>query len=194
MSRIFRDIPQCLNHNQRDDILIGARNWKEHNETLGLVFQRAEDYGITFRKPKCHFGQTQITFYGYRFDPEGLKPTPEKLQAIYECDPPPRSKTEVRSFLGMTGFLPKFIPWYASLTKPLIDLTRTETKFHWRPTEDKAFKEVKGAITSKDTIAFFNPKLPIMVRVEASYNEGLSAVSSSNLLRVSSQYISLVRH
>ena len=63
MSRICGDIPQCLN--QRDDILIGAHNWKEHNETLGSVFQRAEDYGITFNKPKCHFGQTQITFYGY---------------------------------------------------------------------------------------------------------------------------------
>ena len=172
MSRIFGDIPPCLN--QRDDILIGARNWKEHNETLGSVFQRAEDYGITFNKPKCHFGQSQITFYGYRFDQEGLKPTPEKVQAIYECEPP-RSKTEVRSFLGMTGYLSKFIPRYASLTKPLRDLTRTETKFHWGLTEDKAFKEVKGAITSKDTIAFFNPRLPIMVRVEASYNEGLSA-------------------
>ena len=40
-------------------------------------------------KIKCHFGQTQITFYGYQFDQEGLKPTPEKVQAIYECDPPP---------------------------------------------------------------------------------------------------------
>ena len=167
MSRIFGDIPQCLN--QRDDILIGARNWKEHNETLGSVLQRAEDYGITFNKPKCHFGQTQITFYGYRFDQEGLKPTPEKVQAIYECEPP-RSKSEVRSFLGMTGYLSKFIPRYASLTKPLRDLARSETKF-----QHKAFKEVKGAITSKDTIAFFNPKLPIMVGVEASYNEGLSA-------------------
>ena len=59
--------------------------------------------------------------------------------------------------------------------KPLRDLTRTETKFQWGPAKDKAFKEVKGAITSKDTMAFFNPKLPLMVRVEASYNEGLSA-------------------
>ena len=105
---------------------------------------------------------------------EGLKPTPEKVQAIYECEPP-RSKSEVRSFLGMAGYLSKFIPRYASLTKPLRDLIRTETKFQWGPTEHKAFKEVKEAITSEDTIAFFNPKLPIMVRVEASYNEGLSA-------------------
>ena len=125
-------------------------------------------------KPKCHFGQTQITFYDYRFDQEGLKPTPEKVQAIYECEPP-RSKSEVRRFLGMTGYLSTFIPRYASPTKPLRDLTRIETKFQWGPAEQKAFKEVKGAITSRDTIAFFNPKLPIMVRVEASYNEGLSA-------------------
>ena len=152
MSRIFGDIPQCLN--QRDNILIGARNWKEHNETLGSVFQRAEDYGITFNKPKCHFDQSQITFYGYRFDQEGLKPTPEKVQAIYECETS-RSKTEVRSLLGMTGYLSKFIPRYASLTKPLSDLTRTETKFHWGPTEDKAFKEVKGAITSKDHLLYY---------------------------------------
>ena len=88
MSRIFGDIPQCLN--QRDDILVGTHNWKEHNETLGSVNQRAEDYGITFNEPKCHFGQTQITFYCYRFDQEGLKPTPEKVQATptsppYQC-------------------------------------------------------------------------------------------------------------
>ena len=87
MSRIFGDISQCPN--QRDNILIGARNWKEHNETHGSVFQRAEHYGITFNKPNCHFGQTQITFFGYRFDQEGLKPTPEKVQAIYECEPLP---------------------------------------------------------------------------------------------------------
>ena len=116
----------------------------------------------------------KITFYGYRFDQEGLRPTPEKVQSIHECEPP-RSKTEVTSLLGITGYLSKFIPRYASLTKPLRDLTRIETKFHWGSTEDKAFKDVKAAITSKDTIAFFNPKLPIIVRVEARYNEGLSA-------------------
>ena len=118
------------------------------------MFQRTEVYITTFNKPKCHFGQTQITFCGYRFDQVGLKPTPEKVQAIHECEPL-GSKTEVRSFLGMTGYLSKFIPRYVSLTKPLRDLTRTENKFHWGPTEDKAFKEVKVAITSKDTIAFF---------------------------------------
>jgi len=110
MYRIFGDIPQCLN--QRDDTLIGASNWKKHNETLESVFQKAEDYGITLNEPKCEFGQKQIFFYGYQFGQGGLRPTLEKVQAIQECTPP-QSKAEVRSFLGMTGYLSKFIPRYA---------------------------------------------------------------------------------
>ena len=35
----------------------------------------------------------------------------------------------------MTGYLSKFIPRYASLTKPLRDLTRTETNFQWGPAQ-----------------------------------------------------------
>ena len=54
-------------------------------------------------------------------------------------------------------------------------LNKNRYQVPWGPTEDKAFKDVKGAVTSKDAIAIFNPKLRIMVRVEASYNEGLSA-------------------
>ena len=142
------------------------------------MFQRTEVYSTTFNKPKCHFGQTQITFYGYRFDLVGLKPTPEKVQAIHECEPL-GSKTEVRSFLGMTVYLSKFIPRYVSLRKPLRDLTRTETKFHWGPTEDKAFKDPNYRF-------WYVWKLTTM--------KGCQRVSSSNLLKVGRRYISLVGH
>ena len=191
MSRIFGDIPQCLN--QRDDILIGARNWKEHNETLGSVFQRAEDYGITFNKPKCHFGQSQITFYGYRFDQEGLKPTPEKVQAIYECEPP-RSKTEVRSFLGMTGCLSKFIPRYASLTKPLRDLTRTDTEFHKDLQKTRHLRTLRALLQARTLLQFSTPNYQLWYVWKLATMKGYQRVSSSNLLRVGSQYISLVGH
>ena len=123
----FGDIPRCLN--QRDDryILIGASNWEEHDETFALELQRAQDYGITFNKSKREFCQKQITFYGYRFG-EGLQPTQEKIQAVQECATS-ESNAKVRNFLGMTGYLSKFIPRYSSLTKPLRELTRKEAKF-----------------------------------------------------------------
>ena len=127
MQRFFGDIPRCLN--QRDDLLIGARNWTEHNATLEAVLQRAENYGITLNKTKCEFGKQELEFYSYRFSQKGLTPTTDKVKAVQECTPP-TSKSEVRSFLGMTGYLAKFIPRYASLTQPLRELARKNTNFH----------------------------------------------------------------
>ena len=128
MQKIFGDIPRCLN--QQDDIMIRACDWEEHNATLEEVLQRTEDFGITLNLPKCKFGKKELEFYGYQFSENGLMPIPDKVRAIKECTET-KSKTEVRSFLGMTGYLAKFIPRYAFLTKPLRNLTHKETKFHW---------------------------------------------------------------
>ena len=172
MQRIFGDIPYCLN--QRDDILIGGRDRKHHDETLEKVLQRAKDFGITFSKDKCQFGVKNIEFYGYKFTEDGLKPTTDKVRAIKECGTP-TSKTAVRSFLGMTGYLSKFIPNYSVLTAPLRRLTEKDTRFRWTEKEQHAFEALKESITDEKTMAYFDPKLPIILRTEASYHEGLSA-------------------
>ena len=109
MYRIFGDIPNCLN--QRDDILIGGVNMAEHNKTLREVLKRAKDFGITFNRDRCEFGVDELEFYGYKFTKEGLKPTHEKVKAVKEAKAP-ESKEAVRSFLGMIGYLSKFIPRY----------------------------------------------------------------------------------
>ena len=75
----------------------------------------------------------------------------------------------------MIGYLSKFIPRYAILTAPLRRLTGKEVPFSWGPEEEKAFKVLKDSITNDDTMAFFNPRKPIIVRTEASFHEGLSA-------------------
>ena len=64
---------------------------------------------------------------------------------------------------------------YASLTAPLRELTHKDTKFKWGAEENEAFEKLKASITSESTMACFNPARPIVVRVEASFHEGLSA-------------------
>ena len=96
------------------------------------------------------------------------------MRAVKECKPP-RNREEVRSFLGMIGYLSKFIPQYAILTAPLRRLTGQDVLFEWGHGEDQAFKRLKDSITNDDTMAYFDPKKPIVVRTEASFHEGLSA-------------------
>ena len=126
MYRIFGDIPRCLN--QRDDILISGRNAEEHDQALETMLQRAADFLITFNLEKCQFGVNEIEFYGHRFTQEGLKPSPAKVRAVQESKAP-ESKDAVRSFLGMTSYLSKFISRYSSLTAQLRALMHKDVKF-----------------------------------------------------------------
>ena len=147
---------------------------EEHNRTLEMVLQRALDYGITFNLEKFQFGVDEIEFYCYRFTKDGLKPSPDKVRAVKNCNPP-QSKEAVRSFLGMTGYLSKFIPRYPTLTAPFRELTRTDVKIKWGPQEMEAFNKLKNSITSEDVMAYFDPGIPISVSCEASFHEGLSS-------------------
>ena len=152
--KIFGDIPRCMN--QRDGILIGGATQEEHDQTLRTVLQRATDFGITFTKEKCEVGKNHIEFYGYKFTDEGLKPTEEKVVAVRQSGRP-TSKEEVKSFLGMMGYLSKFILNYSSLTTPLREVTRKEVKFRWGKEQEKAFTNLKDSITSDGMMAYFRP-------------------------------------
>ena len=52
-----------------------------------------------------------------------------------------------------------------------LDVKRNQILLGWG--EAIAFQQKTDSILSKDVIAFFNPKLPITVRTEHSYSEGL---------------------
>ena len=97
-----------------------------------------------------------------------------KVRAVKECGVP-ENKEAVRSFLGMAGYRDNFIKNYAAIAAPLYQLTRKETKFAWGKQEEEAFRKILDNISSEKTMAFFDPSKPIILRTEASFNEGLSA-------------------
>ena len=55
------------------------------------------------------------------------------------------------------------------------ELTKEKTKFKWEQEQEEAFEKLRKEISSERTMAYFNPQLPIMVRTEAGFNEGLAA-------------------
>nr|CAI5840481.1 unnamed protein product [Callosobruchus analis] len=63
------------------------------------VLDRFREDGLHLRKDKCVFYTKQITFLGFEISAEGLKPTQDKVKAIYEA-PAPTNKTELQAFLG----------------------------------------------------------------------------------------------
>ena len=80
MATVLRGIPNVVNY--RDDILGGGSDLKEYQDTLEKVLQRLQQHGLTLDPKKCQFNLNEVDFMGFRFTPEGIKASPDKIKAL----------------------------------------------------------------------------------------------------------------
>ena len=66
---------------------------------------------------------------------------PKKLKGVADW-PTPRNPTEIRQFLGFTGYYRYFVPNYSRIARPLLDLTKKATPWHWGKPQQEAFEDV----------------------------------------------------
>ncbi|CAB3986704.1 Hypothetical predicted protein [Paramuricea clavata] len=111
IAKIISGIPHVLNN--RDDIIVGGKDWEEHNRNLETLFARLAIHNITLRKEKCEFGRTSLEFHGHYFTSEGLRPSRNKIRAIQEMERP-KSKEELVSFIQVMAYLSRFIENFSS--------------------------------------------------------------------------------
>lgn len=71
-----------------DDFLIASENEEQHAEHLNILFKRLHDYGVVINPAKCTFGVKEITFLGYVVNASGVKPLPERVDAILNFPKP----------------------------------------------------------------------------------------------------------
>lgn len=72
-----------------------------------------------------------------------------KTSAIMEFKTP-RTKKDVRSFLGLAGYYRRFVPNFSSIAAPLTDLTCKDLpdKVRWTDHHQQAFSTLKTILTS----------------------------------------------
>jgi hypothetical protein len=84
----------------------------------------------------------------------GLKPDSEKVRAILDM-PLPKSKEELRRFLGMVNFFSKFIPGQSSITDPLRQLLKKYSIWDWSHEHTGAVEQLKQILSSQPVLKFF---------------------------------------
>ncbi|CAH8609818.1 unnamed protein product [Dicrocoelium dendriticum] len=139
-----------------DDVLIASATPDEHLSHLRMVFERFENHGININPDKCKFGQPTVEFLGHKIDGEGIKPLPDKSQAILDY-PMPQSVRSLRRFLGMINYYGRFIPNCADLLHPLTDLLKGNSKtFTITPEVEAAFTAVKQKFSEVTSLHHLN--------------------------------------
>ena len=104
-----------------DDILITGETKAEHLQTLEEVLKRLVKAGLRVKKNKCKFMIPSVSYLGHIIDANGLRPLPEKIQAIQQACTP-KNMTELKSYLGLLTYYGKFLPNLSTRLAPLYKL------------------------------------------------------------------------
>ena len=97
------------------------------------------------------------------------KPELPKLQAV-EAFPTPQTKKQVHTFLGLTGYYRKFIPDFAEIASPLMDLTKNSApnRVVWSGECEKSFQKLKQSLCSAPVLRGPDFTRPFVLQTDAS--------------------------
>ena len=110
-----------------------------------------EKHDLYLKPEKCSFEQSEIDYLGVIVGRDKLKMDPQKLNGIADW-PLPKNPTDVRSFLGFTGYYRYFVPNYSKIARPLLDLTKKNLLWHWGEAQFKAFETLKTLMCRKPVL------------------------------------------
>ena len=82
------------------------------------------------KRSKCSFFVDKVNYLGYVVSKDGLSGYPAKIEAVIKWATP-KNVTNVRGFLGLTGWCRIFIKNYALIAGPLTKLTQKDEPFRW---------------------------------------------------------------
>ena len=172
IEHVLHGIENCKNI--ADDILLFAKTKEELDRILLRVLQRFSEFHLTLNLQKCEFHTTRVEFFGLIFSSQGISPSMDKVKAINALTPP-TNLSELRSFLGMTNFLSRFIPKYSEICSPLLQLTKKDVPWNWGVLQQQSFERLKLELSSGQVMTYFNPAKAITLVTDAG-PAGLSAI------------------
>lgn len=161
-----------------DDLIIFSATWEDHLTHLRAVLSRLQELGLTTKPSKCQFAMTECTYLGHVVGSGVVKPEESKLTAIKQF-PQPKTKKQIRSFLGLTGYYRRFIPNYATIAVPLTNRTKKSEPetVNWTSEGTKAFNKLKEILLSSPVMRNPDFSRPFILQTDAS-EVGVGAVLS----------------
>ena len=137
-----------------DDIMIFTKgSLAEHQAKVKEVLQHLRDNNLFACPEKCSFDKTEVEYLEMFVNRDGIHMDDSKVKAITEW-PAPTTVRSVHSFLGLANFYCHFIKDYATLAKPLTDLTQKDRAFTWGSAEANTFASLKTRFTTTPILAY----------------------------------------
>jgi len=95
-----------------DDILVGTKMEKGHDEIIEEILRRLEENNLYIKPEKCVWKTRKIGFLGIVIGPNGIEMKEEKVEGVLNWLQPKNIK-DVRKFLGLANYYRRFIKDFA---------------------------------------------------------------------------------
>src|SRR6202008_1641826 len=108
--------------NYMDDIRIGTYKGEEelHIQIIKDLLKICHENELHLKLSKSIFLVPEITFLGMNLSSKGVAIDLAKINGITEWPQTLKGKKDLRSFLGVVGYVRAVIPNFAKIAKPLI--------------------------------------------------------------------------
>ena len=160
-----------------DDVIIFSTSLSEHLLRLEEVFKRLRKANLKIQLDKTEFLKHEIAYLGHTITPQGVKPNPDKIDAILKY-PIPKTTKEIKAFLGLLGYYRRFIKDFAKVTKPFTRCLKKGSKIE--PTDPEyveCFESCKKLLTNDPILQYPDFDKPFHLTTDAS-NVAIGAVLS----------------
>ena len=160
-----------------DDILIYSPDLETHVKHLDIVLQLLKLHKFFVNAKKCVFGSSKIAYLGHIISFQGVAADPKKIEAMVKWAKP-KSVTELRGFLGLTGYYRRFVKNYGLIARPLTNLLKKDG-FKWDDKATQAFDKLKEVVTQLPVLVLPDFQKEFTVETDAS-GTGIGAVLSQD--------------
>ena len=158
------------------DVIVIAPDFNSHLQRLEEVLKRLRQAGLKLKPKKCELIQKEVKYLGHVVSADGVATDPVKVEAVRQWCAPKNLK-EVQAFLGTAGYYRQFIPGYATIAKPLTQLTRKEAPWTWDTAEQESFHTLQEKLITAPVLGYPDPSLTYYLDTDASA-VGVGAVLS----------------
>lgn len=150
-----------------DDIIVFSSSLQEHCVNLNKVFEALKKAKLKVQLDKSEFLKKEVAFLGHIVSEEGVKPNPDKIEAIQNW-PLPRTEKDLRGFLGTLGYYRKFVKDFSLITKPLTQCLRKGENIKHTSAFISCFERCKQILTSSSVLQYPDFEKSFILTTDAS--------------------------
>ncbi|GCB78913.1 hypothetical protein scyTo_0021247 [Scyliorhinus torazame] len=154
-----------------DDLLVSGENQGEVERTTNKLLNFLGEQGLRVSKNKLRYVEKEVKYLGHLISAGKRRISPERIAGILAIKIP-KTKRELRKFLGLIGYCRLWIDMYAQKTKGLyLKLLEEEPNIlKWTDEEVKQVEDLKKALMTAPVLAL--PSLEKLFHLFATADKG----------------------